>query len=396
MPSGRATRPGRCAAHRSTARPSRCSTPTPRAGSSSRTASSRRAASIRIVIVDVATLTGAITIALGTRHAGVMGDDAAVAEYLAAAAETGELAWQLPLPAHMVDELDSPIADLQNAKIGDPAGGSLFAGLFLRHFVGRDERRARCAAHPVGAPRHRRCRHEQGRGLRLHRQGSDGGDGAHAHPLHRRRGITMTEHTFDLVVLGGGSGGYAAALRAAELGRSVALVEKDKVGGTCLHRGCIPTKALLHAAEVAEVTRDASAIGIRATFEGIDPAGVRAYREGIVAKKFKGLEGLVEGAQDHRGQGRGPPRGRSRRAGRRRPVPRHGRRARDGLVQPHAAGARHRRPDHRERAGARARRDPAARDRPRRRCHRRRVRERLEVLRRRRDDRRGARPPRAE
>ena len=89
------------------------------------------------VIVDVATLTGAITIALGTRHAGVMGEDAAVARYLEASAETGELAWHLPLPAHMVDELDSPIADLQNAKIGDPAGGSLFAGLFLRHFVGR-------------------------------------------------------------------------------------------------------------------------------------------------------------------------------------------------------------------------------------------------------------------
>jgi len=89
------------------------------------------------LIIDVATLTGAITIALGTRHAGVMGEDAAVAEYLAAAAETGEHAWHLPLPAHMVDELDSPIADLQNAKIGDPAGGSLFAGLFLRHFVGR-------------------------------------------------------------------------------------------------------------------------------------------------------------------------------------------------------------------------------------------------------------------
>lgn len=89
------------------------------------------------VLVDVATLTGAITIALGNRHAGVMGDDAAVAAYLTAAAAEGELAWQLPLPAHMVDELDSPIADLQNAKIGDPAGGSLFAGLFLRHFVGR-------------------------------------------------------------------------------------------------------------------------------------------------------------------------------------------------------------------------------------------------------------------
>ncbi len=104
----------------------------------------------------------------------------------------------------------------------------------------------------------------------------------------------MTDHTFDLVVLGGGSGGYAAAIRAAELGKTVALVEKDKVGGTCLHRGCIPTKALLHAAEVAETARDASAIGIRATFEGVDPAGVRAYREGIVAKKYKGLEGLVK------------------------------------------------------------------------------------------------------
>jgi leucyl aminopeptidase len=89
------------------------------------------------LIVDVATLTGAITVALGNRHAGVMGDDESVAEYLAAADRVGELAWQLPLPAHMVDELDSPIADLQNAKIGDPAGGSLFAGLFLRHFVGR-------------------------------------------------------------------------------------------------------------------------------------------------------------------------------------------------------------------------------------------------------------------
>lgn len=89
------------------------------------------------LIVDVATLTGAITVALGTRTAGVMGEDDAVARYLDAAATTGEMAWQLPLPAHMVEDLDSPIADLQNAKIGDPAGGSLFAGLFLRHFVGR-------------------------------------------------------------------------------------------------------------------------------------------------------------------------------------------------------------------------------------------------------------------
>ncbi|GAT73265.1 dihydrolipoyl dehydrogenase [Microbacterium hydrocarbonoxydans] len=104
----------------------------------------------------------------------------------------------------------------------------------------------------------------------------------------------MTTHTFDIVVLGGGSGGYAAALRASELGKTVALIEKDKVGGTCLHRGCIPTKALLHAAEVAEHVRGAAHVGISATLDGIDAAGVRAYREGIVAKKYKGLEGLVK------------------------------------------------------------------------------------------------------
>ena len=89
------------------------------------------------LIVDVATLTGAITVALGNRHAGVMGDDAAVAEYLTASERAGELAWRLPLPAHMEDDLDSPIADMVNAKIGDPAGGSLFAGLFLQRFIGR-------------------------------------------------------------------------------------------------------------------------------------------------------------------------------------------------------------------------------------------------------------------
>lgn len=104
----------------------------------------------------------------------------------------------------------------------------------------------------------------------------------------------MSDHVFDLVVLGGGSGGYAAALRAAELGRSVALVEKSKVGGTCLHRGCIPTKALLHAAEVAQSARDGASIGIRTSFEGVDAAAVRAYREGIVHKKHKGLEGLIK------------------------------------------------------------------------------------------------------
>jgi dihydrolipoamide dehydrogenase len=104
----------------------------------------------------------------------------------------------------------------------------------------------------------------------------------------------MAVHEFDLVILGGGSGGYAAALRASELGKKVALIEKDKVGGTCLHRGCIPTKALLHAAEVADHVRTAASVGVTATLEAIDAAGVKAYREGIVAKKFKGLEGLIK------------------------------------------------------------------------------------------------------
>ncbi|WP_295855008.1 dihydrolipoyl dehydrogenase [uncultured Microbacterium sp.] len=103
----------------------------------------------------------------------------------------------------------------------------------------------------------------------------------------------MTEYSADVVVLGGGSGGYAAALRLAELGKEVVLVEKDKLGGTCLHRGCIPTKALLHAGEVADAARGAADIGVDVTFSGIDPARVRSYREGIVAKKFKGLEGLI-------------------------------------------------------------------------------------------------------
>ena len=74
----------------------------------------------------------------------------------------------------------------------------------------------------------------------------------------------------DLVILGAGSGGYACALRAAELGLTVIMVERDKVGGTCLHRGCIPTKALLHAAEVADAARESEKVGVRASFEGID------------------------------------------------------------------------------------------------------------------------------
>jgi dihydrolipoamide dehydrogenase len=99
--------------------------------------------------------------------------------------------------------------------------------------------------------------------------------------------------SYDIVVLGGGSGGYACALRAAELGKRVALIEKDKVGGTCLHRGCIPTKALLHAAEIADHARDSASVGVKTTFEGIDVPGVHSYKNGVVDRLWKGLQSTI-------------------------------------------------------------------------------------------------------
>ena len=103
----------------------------------------------------------------------------------------------------------------------------------------------------------------------------------------------MADHNFDVVILGGGSGGYAAALRSAQLGKSVALIEKDKIGGTCLHRGCIPTKALLHSAEIADNVKEAAHFGVNATFGSIDMPAVNNYRDTIVDRLFKGLTGLV-------------------------------------------------------------------------------------------------------
>jgi dihydrolipoamide dehydrogenase len=105
--------------------------------------------------------------------------------------------------------------------------------------------------------------------------------------------LIVADGGYDIVILGGGSGGYACALRAAELGKRVALVEKDKVGGTCLHRGCIPTKALLHAAELADLAREGANFGVRTTLDGIDMDGVNAYKDRVVTRLWKGLTGLI-------------------------------------------------------------------------------------------------------
>lgn len=105
---------------------------------------------------------------------------------------------------------------------------------------------------------------------------------------------TSAPETFDIVILGGGSGGYACALRAVQLGKTVALVEKDLLGGTCLHRGCIPTKAFLHAAEIADNARESERFGVRASFDSIDMPGVLAYKDGVVGRLHKGLQGLVK------------------------------------------------------------------------------------------------------
>jgi dihydrolipoamide dehydrogenase len=133
--------------------------------------------------------------------------------------------------------------------------------------------------------------------------------GIDTHP----RGAAVTEPAastppggpVDLVILGGGSGGYAAALRAAELGMSVVMIERDKVGGTCLHRGCIPTKALLHSAETVDVIKEAAQFGVNGTFESVDIGAVNAYKGKVVEGLYKGLTGLVKSRKIETVQGTG-------------------------------------------------------------------------------------------
>jgi dihydrolipoamide dehydrogenase len=103
-----------------------------------------------------------------------------------------------------------------------------------------------------------------------------------------------TGQEFDILILGAGSAGYATALRAVQLGFTVGLVEKSKLGGTCLHTGCIPTKALLHSAELADHARDSAKYGVNVELQGIDINAVVAYKDNIIAGKYKGLQGLIK------------------------------------------------------------------------------------------------------
>ena len=199
------------------------------------------------------------------------------------------------------------------------------------------------------------------------------------------------ETTYDVVILGGGSGGYACALRAAELGMSVALVEKDKLGGTCLHRGCIPTKALLHAAEVADTAREGAQFGVKSTFESSTCPASTPTR----TASSPPLQGAAGSGQGRTRSTASRARDASRAtAHRRRRRPSHSSAGNvvlaTGSYAEVAARPRDRRPDHDQRAGPRARRVPAARRRARWRRHRRRVRLRLPFVRRRGHHRRGA------
>ena len=115
-----------------------------------------------------------------------------------------------------------------------------------------------------------------------------------------------SSNDFDLVVLGAGTGGYTAAFRAAQLGLKVALVDEDKIGGTCLHRGCIPTKALLESAAFAERVRHAKDLGVTLPGEpGIDYAQMAARRDQVVKRMWTGLKTLVDKNKVAWVQGRG-------------------------------------------------------------------------------------------
>src|SRR3954451_18223616 len=105
--------------------------------------------------------------------------------------------------------------------------------------------------------------------------------------------MKMTKE-YDLVIIGGGPGGYVAAIRASQLGLKVAVVERGKIGGTCLHAGCIPTKALLRSAELYTQTKNADRFGVIAPEVGLDFTKVQARKEEIQDRLYKGIQHLMQ------------------------------------------------------------------------------------------------------
>lgn len=99
---------------------------------------------------------------------------------------------------------------------------------------------------------------------------------------------------YDLVILGGGTGGYVAAIRASQLGLKTAIVEKTKLGGTCLHKGCIPSKALLRSAEVYRTTKKAQDFGVIASNISLDFSKVQERKNKIVEGLYKGVQHLMK------------------------------------------------------------------------------------------------------
>jgi dihydrolipoamide dehydrogenase len=104
----------------------------------------------------------------------------------------------------------------------------------------------------------------------------------------------MSEAKYDIVILGGGTGGYIAAIRAAQLGKSVAVVERDKLGGTCLHRGCIPSKALLRSAEVYATMKHSEDYGITTSSVELNVAGMMGRKQRIVDQLHQGVQYLMK------------------------------------------------------------------------------------------------------
>ncbi|EGQ3614119.1 dihydrolipoyl dehydrogenase [Staphylococcus pseudintermedius] len=104
----------------------------------------------------------------------------------------------------------------------------------------------------------------------------------------------MTKEKYDIVILGGGIAGYSAAIRASQLGKSVAIVEKSKMGGTCLHQGCIPTKSFLKSAEVFQYVQHADDFGVTAEQPTFNFSKVMERKNRIVDTMYQGLQGLMK------------------------------------------------------------------------------------------------------